>query len=252
MASPQAAGKASTATARLARARAQRGARWPIVAQPCPRQQRRPPRQRQQGCGPSQQRADAVHPQPGRQQCQRPVDLGVAAGGPGEAGEDHTACQFGHQPGSGKAAGVGQRPAAAPVRHPGHGRSQVQRQRGRQQRHRRHGQRRRQAAIAVQADEQPPGGGHQPGGAEGPAQHGSTARRGAGHAPGQQGDRRQRQRPGGGVHTGQGLQGAGGGHCRQFSPGPARMLRRRASSIRACCLAAAGGPPGTSAPPRPG
>gem|GEM_PF-4770171 len=173
------------------------------------------------GGDPGRDEADAVDPGEGRERRQRPLDMGIARGHPRKAGEQHAPRQLGQQPGRGEHQRRPQ-PGARGQAHVGcHGQREVQRQEPGQQQHRQRGQPGRQAAVAVHADEQPPGAAGQPGGAEQPAQQGGAPRRGgAVHAPGEHRQRHQLHGPGAHVRKGQRVGGAGQQGNQQVRTGP--------------------------------
>ncbi len=152
--------------------------------------------------------AQAVHAHPGGQRSQRAIDMRVAGGDPGKAGEEHTARQFGQQPQRGQEQRVSGWPCRAASAATGRHRSGQVRatgmppapstasaaiQAGK-------------PAVAVHADEQPPGAGHQPGRAEQADRSvpRGAAWRGAAGAPARARPRRGHlQPPRLGVHVGQ-------------------------------------------------
>ena len=112
------------------------------------------------------QQPDAAGADPRRPGGQRAVDLRVAAGQPGKAGEDDGARQFGQQPHGGEQRHVDGDAAAAPACEQRQRQRQVQRQRHAQQHYRQRRHPGRQAAVAMQADEEPPHARPQPGATE--------------------------------------------------------------------------------------
>ncbi len=127
---------------------------------------------------------DAVDADPRRQAGQGRVDLRVAACDPRKAGEEDTAREFRQQPDSGEEPSVTARAIAAKTRKRGHRHGQVERQQDAQQRDGQRCHPGRQPAVAVHADEEPPGAGAEPAAAERQPQPRGTSRARARDMPG--------------------------------------------------------------------
>ena len=178
---------------------------------------------------PGGDRPEAVDADPGREAAERRIDLRIAARHPGKAGEDHAPGELGEQPGAGEHRRRRQRRRAAPARHRRHRRGEVEGEKGAEREHRQRGQPRRQAAVAMHADEHPPGAGAEPCGAEGPAEKRRPPRRGGADPPGEERDRQQLQRPEGGVDEGDRLRRRRAAAMQATSARKRRRLTRRRS-----------------------
>ena len=113
---------------------------------------------------PGRHRPRAVDADPARQHRQGPFDVGIAPRAPGKAGPQPATRQFGQQPDGGEKQGAARRAGGAQLVPAPGGHRVVAAQEGRKRQHGGNGQRRRQSAIDMHGDEQPPEGGHQPGG----------------------------------------------------------------------------------------
>src|SRR5436309_7639129 len=130
----------------------------------------------------------------------------IARSDPRKAGEDHAACQLGKQPQRSEQQRIAHRSLSTPANEKRHRRGEVERQEHAQAKHRERRHPRRQPAVAVHADEQPPGARTQPCGTEQKAEQRRALRIRRRHAPRQRADTDELQPPSLGVNVGERVQ----------------------------------------------